>query len=166
MVFVGFADLRISPSHIVVVRPVIGISDGMVIPSVGLGIYHAISGGRPYKIPVEWLVDINPVIRIDVPEVVIVVPEPVVVDTHAPQAIQPSAPVGHMNVPDSADPSVIIVKDREVRDLDYRPEIVILHIRVVVETGIEGYGPLSCHTAGLKTDLSVQVKVELSIGVY
>jgi hypothetical protein len=160
------ADLGVRPAGIVVIRPVVGIPYRAVIASVGLWIHHTKCGSRPDEIPVKRLVYINPVKRINISYMVVVIPEPIVEDTHTSKAIEPSAPVGHVNIPDSADPSVIIVKDRKLCDLYHRSIVIILHIGIVVESRIVSYDSLSAKYPGLNTELTIEIKVEFSVGVY
>lgn len=127
------SDTGIRPACIVVIRPVVGIPDRVVIASVGLWVHHTKCGSRPDEIPVKRLIYINPVKGIDISDMVVVVPKSIVVDTHTTEAVKPSAPVVHVNIPDSADPSVIIIEDRELRNLYDGSIVVILHIRIVIE---------------------------------
>jgi hypothetical protein len=124
----------IRPSRIVVIRPVVGIPDRGIKASVGLWIHHTKCSSRPDEIPVKRLIYINPVKWIDITDMVVVIPESVVVDTHTPKAVKPAAPVVHVNIPNSADPSVIIIEDRKLCDLYDGSVVVILHIRIVIET--------------------------------
>jgi len=124
----------IRPARIVVIRPVIGIPYRGVKASVGLWIHHTKCSGRPYEIPVKRLIYINPVIWIDISHMVVVVAESIVVDAHTTKAVKPSAPVVHVNIPNSADPSVIIIEDRKICYLYDGSVVVKLHIRLVIVT--------------------------------
>lgn len=126
--------MGIRPARIVVIRPVVGIPDRGVIASVGLWIHHTKCGSRPDEIPVKRLVYINPVIWIDISDMVVVVAESIVIDTHTTKAVKPATPIVHVNIPNSADPSVVIIEDRKLCDLYDGSVVVILHIRIVIET--------------------------------
>ena len=63
----------ISPADIVVIWPVIAVSNRAVVPAVRLGVDHTEIGSRPYKVPVERLVYIIPVIWVDKAHMVIVI---------------------------------------------------------------------------------------------
>ncbi len=129
----GLADAGICPSYIVVVRPVIGISYGLIVPPVGSWVYHAIPYGRPDKILVEGAVHVIPVEGVDITHMVTVKPVGVVVDPHASQTEQPSISIGNKHVADSVDPSVIVIEYRNMADLHHCTEIIILYIGVIVK---------------------------------
>lgn len=134
LVLCMLTDMRICLSGIVVIRPVVGIPYRVVIASVGPGIHHTICSSRSDEIPVIRLIYINLIKRINISDMVVVIPESIVVDTHTSKAVQPSAPIVHMNIPDSADPSVIIVKDGKLCDLYNRPIVIVLYVRIVIKT--------------------------------
>jgi hypothetical protein len=113
---------------------VVRIPNGVVIAPVGLGIDHTKTGNWSGKVPVKGLIDIYLIKRIYIPDMIIVIPKAIVEDTHTTQAVQLPVSVIHVNISDSVDPSIIIVKDRKLRYLNYRTEVVILNIGIVVET--------------------------------
>jgi hypothetical protein len=113
---------------------VVGIPHRGVKAPVGLWIHHTKCSSRPDEIPVKGLIYINPVKWIDIPYMVVVVAHSIVVDAHTPKAVKPAAPVVHVNIPNSADPSVVIVEDRKLCDLYDGSIVVVLHIRIVIET--------------------------------
>jgi hypothetical protein len=78
--------------------------------------------------------------NIDVASVVSIVSIAVVVNIQPTHLADPSVPiVADENITDLAYPSVVIVKDRNVLYLYDSPKIIVLHIRVVIVTRVEGH---------------------------
>lgn len=159
---VGCANPGICPPGIVVIWPVISIADRAVIPSVGLRIDHAKACGRPDEVAVERLVDIESVIPVYIPDMVAVIPKGIIVHPHPAEPVHSSVPVGNVDVSDSPDPAIIVIKDRHMLNLYDSSEVVILHIGVIVESSIEGQG---CSACGY-TDQAIDIEIKLPIRIY
>lgn len=83
-----------------------------------------------------------------------------------PKTSNPSVAIPNIDSSDLGDPSIIIIENRNVLDLDHRTVIVILDEWVVIETGIEGNPNISDPSSDTYIDTIVDVKIKLTIGVY
>jgi hypothetical protein len=163
---VGLSYPGISPSHIVVIRPVIGIPNRVIIPPVRARIHHAIAYRRSNEILVEGLVNIISVKGIHIPHVVIVIPQTVVVNPHPSKSEQPTIPVGDKHISDAVHPPVIVIVYRYMPDLDYRSEVVVLYIAVVVKARVKGDRCGSKGYSCLYSGRVIEVKVKFAIRIY
>src|SRR5690606_39879227 len=149
---------------VVPIGDIIGVAYGLVIPSIGRGVYDAVAIGGPDKVPVEGHVHIVPVVYIDKTGIV-AVGGTVVIDMHAPDPSDHSVVVMDIHVPDLGDPPVIVVIDGYVLHLDHRPIFIVLYIGVVVVARVEG----DAHISDLGPDpyiySIVHVQVELTVGI-
>ena len=163
---VGLSNPGISPSHIVVIRPVIGIPNRVIIPPVWARIHHAIAYRRSDEILVEGLVYVISVKGIHIPHVVIVIPQAIVVYPHPSKSEQSAIPIGDEHISDAVHPPVIVIVYRNIPDLDYRPEVVVLYIGVVVKARVKGDRSGSKGYSRLYSGRVIKVKVKFAIRIY
>lgn len=162
---VGFANMGISPPYVVVVRPVVGVSNRVVIPTVRMAVNHAVSKGRPYKKPVKGPEGVDPVIGIDIPDMVVVKAQRGIEDTHTSEAIDPTVSIGDPYISNPIHPSIEIVVNGYVLYLYHGSVVVVLHKGVVIKPGIEGDRSGSEAYPGLQLYLVVDVKIKFSIRI-
>jgi hypothetical protein len=164
LISIGFTDAGIGPSHIVMVRPVIGIPDRMVIPAVRMIVYHAVTKGGAYEIPVEGSVYIYAIIWIDIPYVVVIKAHGVIKDTHASQSVDQPVSIVDPNAAYPVHPAIEIVVNGYALYLYHCSVVVVLYKGVVIKTGIKGDGCSSNAHPGMYT--VVDVKIKFSIRIY
>ena len=124
----------VSPPYIVVVRPVLGVSNRMVIPPVRMAVNHAVTKGRSYEKPVEGPVGVYPVIRIDVSDMIIVIAHRGIVNAHPTKSIDPAVAIGDLHIPNLVHPPVEVVVNGYMLHLYHRSVVIVLHEGVVIIT--------------------------------
>jgi alkyl sulfatase BDS1-like metallo-beta-lactamase superfamily hydrolase len=116
------------------IRIVIRVPDGAIVPSIGSVVHQTQSYGRSGKGGVERPVNILSVVHVDISGMVIVESPTVIVDVHAAHTTHPIASITDIYIADLGNTPIIVVIDRHVLHLDYRPIIVILGIGTVIVT--------------------------------
>ena len=115
----------------------IGYSSWGIICTVWPVEHDAYIHRRPPVIPVPRSRNIYAVIRIDEATMVGKTMMPVIVNIHITNHRHHSERIiVDINVSSLYDPSVVIIINRDIFDLDHRPIVIILHIRFVVVTRI------------------------------
>lgn len=155
----GTADFGICPSGIILVRIIVGISNGTVIPTIRSVIHQTEINGRSSKIIVERPIHIISVVPIDISGMVIIESPMVVVYVHSSKTTDSITVIIDIYIADLNNAPVIIVINGYVLYLDHRPIIVILGVRAIVETGIKG------HSVSSTCNLIVDIKIEFPIRV-
>jgi hypothetical protein len=97
-----------------------------------MAVDHAEPKARSHKKPVERPVGVNPVIRIDVPDMVVVITQRGIENTHSSKTVDTTVPVGDMNAPNPVHPSVKVVEYRNVLYLNHGSVIIVLYEGVVI----------------------------------
>ncbi len=166
VVAVGISHPGVKPTCVIDVRPVKGISNRVVEPSVRPVIHQAESEGRSGKEAVERIIYIMPVIDVDKASETVKEPSVVIVHIQAAYTSEPTVVVPDIDPSDSGDPTVVVIENRYVLDLYDRTVIVILYKRAVVKSRIEG--DVSPTEIEVSTNVYpvVNVKIELTIRIH
>ena len=84
----------------------------------------------------------------------------VIENEHTTYAAYPIVSISNIHVAYLGDPTIEVVIDRNVFYLDYRTVIIILRIRTIVKTWVEGYSVSS------SSNIILNVEIELPIWIY
>jgi len=108
----------------------------------------------------ERAININPIVGVDISSMIIIITAVIVIHIHAPHSEYPSISVRYIHIPDLGDTTIIIVEYRNIFNLNYGTVIVILGIRTIIISRVEGDAvPATFYVI-------VYVKIELPIRVY
>lgn len=159
-------DTGMGQASVIHIGPIVCIAYGMIIPAVRSVVYQAESNGRADEISVERPVHIMPVIDINKAGIVGIHACGIVKDMQAAQAVNLSVPIPDINPADLGNTPVIVVVYRDILHLNYGSIIVILHERIIIKAGIEGYGgPAEIHS-GTNLNPIFNVEVKFPVRIY
>jgi len=127
----------INPAVVKAIRPVPGVTHGVVIPAVRIIVHQAEVERRAGEIGMPWTVHIVPVIYIDISSVVIKDTIRPVVDIEPTYAANATIPIADAYITDLIHTTVEIVIDGYMLHLDHGAIVVILYKRIIVESGIK-----------------------------
>ncbi len=128
------AHCRIDSSVIVSIRSVIGVSNRMIISSVGSCIHLAESYGRPDKKPVKWPVYVKPVKGVDITCTIVEIPKIVIEYSQTAYPSYKSISIPDIDATNLTNSTVIVVVNRYIFYLNNGTVIVVLNKRIVIKT--------------------------------
>jgi len=155
----------------VVMYPVVGkaVSYRGIIPTVWIVIDHTMRIKRSCIIYMPWTVDIGSVVRTNVPSAVGVVPVRIIEDVQATHPYDAVVGITDFYITGLDDASKLVVINRNILYLDYSTVVVVLHVSIVIVTGVVR----DAYPRGIDVDVYLTSvvtshidKVELSIGEY
>lgn len=130
-VSIHFTYPGISPSFVVTVRCIIGVSHRAVVSSVWTRIDITETNGGSCKVSMEWSVHIVSVVYVDEP-CVVAEHTSVVVDMQASDPTKPSVVIPDIHVSYLGYATIVVIKDWNIFHLDYSTIIVILNKGIIV----------------------------------
>ena len=128
-----------------------------------MAVNHAVTIGGACEILVEWPVDIYPVKRVDIPNMVVIKAHGVIKNPHASKPVYQSVSIEDLDTADPVYPAVVIVVNGDVLYLYHSSVVVVLDEGVVVKSGIEGNGCRANADSGLYPVVDVKIKFPIRI---
>jgi hypothetical protein len=129
----------ICDSTVIVVKlpvPPVRVSMRIVIPAVGQVVHYTIGVIWPHIEYVPGAPDVTGSPYINKTGIVTESSPGVVIYPHSANAYNTSVVIYNIGVPCTGYPSVLVVKDGDIFDLNYRTVIVVLQIRFVIVTSV------------------------------
>jgi hypothetical protein len=154
-------DGGIGSPLVVMIRGIVGISDGGIVPSIRTVVHQAKTKGRSCEISMERGIGIITVVHVDITGMVIIKSPVVVIDIHAAKSEHPSTVIADVHIANLCHTPIKIIKNRDILYLDHSTVVIVLCIRTIIVTGIEGNrNPI------VVSDVVIYIKIELPIRKY
>jgi hypothetical protein len=153
---------------VVPVRLIVIMPYRRIILSVWSVIDDTVINRRDHIIGVPWAVHIIPVVNIDKTGIIGKSVVSIVMDVQSTDpAYATKAVISDKDIARLNDPTVIVVVNWGIFNLNHRSKIVILHIGIIVVTRIETNAYISKISICAKVwTITIDIKIELAIGEY